>query len=158
MKKLKIYLDTSLISHLEAYDALDKMASTLKLWDEIKEDKYEVFISEIVISELTDCPEPKRTLMLGFLNHINYIELSLNEEVEILADKYIMEGIVPSKNKDDAMHISIASINGCDVIVSWNFKHMVRFKTIRGVNAMNKYMGYSNEIEIVSPDSIIEEV
>ncbi len=95
MKKLKIYLDTSLISHLDAYDTLDKMSSTLKLWDEIKEGKYDVFISEIVISELTDCPEPKRSLMFGFLNNINYIELSLNDEVEILADKYIIEGIVP---------------------------------------------------------------
>jgi len=157
LKKLKIYLDTSLISHLEANDTPDKMASTLELWKEIKQNKYDVYISDMVVSELFDCQEPKRSTMFRYLAEIDYTELVLSDETKELADKYINEGIIPMKNKEDAMHIAVASINVCDIIVSWNFKHMVKFKTIRGVNAMNKYMGYSNEIEILSPDSIIEE-
>lgn len=46
MKKLKIYLDTSVISHLKQGDAPDKTADTLKLWEDIKQGKYDVYLSE----------------------------------------------------------------------------------------------------------------
>lgn len=39
MKKLKIYLDTSTISHLDAQDTPEKMSDTLRLWNRIKDDE-----------------------------------------------------------------------------------------------------------------------
>lgn len=54
------------------------------------------------------------------------------------------------------MHISAATILGCHAIVSWNFKHMVKLKTIIGVYRINKYLGY-HEIEIVTPMSMVGE-
>ena len=156
MKKLKLYLDTSVISHLKAEDASDKMASTIKLWDEIKSNKYDVYISEMVTSEIEDCSEPKRTILFSFLDKINYNEIIIDDEIKKLSSKYIIENILSEKCKDDAIHIAAASVHNCDIIISWNFKHMVRFKTISGINGINRYMGYSNEIQILPPDSIVE--
>ncbi len=156
MKKLKIYLDTSVISHLQTEDALEKTASTLKLWDEIAQGKYYVCISKLVLAELNKCAEPKKTLMFDYLNRSTFDIFEINEEIELLSLKYLEECIIPEKYGDDATHISAATVNNCDYIVSWNFKHMVKVKTIMGVNGINKLVGYK-EIGIVSPDSLIEE-
>lgn len=51
MRKLKIYLDTSVISHLDAPDTPEKMADTLKLWEGIKRGEYEVYVSYMTIDE-----------------------------------------------------------------------------------------------------------
>lgn len=156
MKKLKIYLDTSVISHLQANDAPEKMACTLKLWDEIKKGEYLAAISEVVISEIDDCHEPKKTILLQYLNELECEEIVLNSDILELAEHYIAQKILPSKCEDDALHIAAASVQGCHAIVSWNFKHIVNLKTFFGVNGINKQFGYG-EIVVVSPSEIVAE-
>ncbi|CAA7601326.1 PIN domain protein [Acididesulfobacillus acetoxydans] len=155
MKKLKIYLDTSVISHLKADDVPERMESTRQMWVEMKNEVYEVFISSLVTAELGDCPEPKRTELFKLISLLKYDEILIDEETYRLAQEYIRNGIIPAKYEDDALHIAAASVRGCNVVVSWNFKHMVRAKTIFGVNGTNKMLGYG-ELEILSPDSLIE--
>ena len=46
-------------------------------------------------------------------------------------------------------------INGLEVIVSWNFEHIVKLKTRVMVNGINRLLGY-HEIEICSPEEVIE--
>ena len=60
MRKLKVYLDTSVISHLMQEDVPEKMADTRKLWDMFKEGKYDVYLSTVTLEEIADCPEPKK--------------------------------------------------------------------------------------------------
>jgi predicted nucleic acid-binding protein len=61
MKKLKIYLDTSVISHLQADDVPDKKAKTLQFWRFIEQGEYGVYISDLVAAEIEECPEPKKS-------------------------------------------------------------------------------------------------
>ena len=68
MKKLKIYLDTSFMSHLYRLDAPDKMNDTLALWEEIKNGVHDAVISEVTTRELMNCTEPKRSVMVDYLN------------------------------------------------------------------------------------------
>ena len=80
MRKLKIYLDTSVISHLDAPDVPEKQTETLQLWEEIKADLlYEVYLSPVTLEELEDCPEPKKARLFDFLDEIkfNLIEESI---------------------------------------------------------------------------------
>jgi len=156
VKKLKIYLDTSVISHLQADDVPEKMVFTQKLWDEIKKDEFDIVLSEVVLSEIEDCPEPKKTVLSEYLGEIQYQKVSLTNEVTELANKYIEQKVLPPKCLDDALHIASASINGCNAIVSWNFKHMVNLRTFFGVNGVNKLFGYG-EIVIVPPNEIVGE-
>lgn len=81
--------------------------------------------------------------------------LPLTDEVKALADRYIEEKVIPEKERNDAVHIAVASINNLDAIVSWNFEHMVKFKTRREVRGINTLMGYKT-IEICSPQEMIE--
>ena len=74
-----------------------------------------------------------------------------------LSRKYIAQGIIPEKYEDDAFHIAIASVNDIDVILSWNFEHIVKLKTKRETVAINLLMGYK-EIDIYSPLEVVENV
>jgi predicted nucleic acid-binding protein len=156
MKKLKIYLHTSVISHLQAEDVPEKMARTLEFWECLVKEEYEAYISELVIAEFNNCPEQKKSKLEGFLQEVPLIELEINDEVIILANRYVDEGLFPKRYRDDAIHVALASVYSCNVVVSWNFKHMVKIKTIFGVNGINKLMGYA-DVEIVTPEAIVGE-
>jgi predicted nucleic acid-binding protein len=154
MKKLKIYLDTSVISHLDAPDVPDKEADTKRLWEEIKAGRYEVFISPVVVLELSDCYEPKLSGLLAQMDSICYTTLDETDEILELALKYIDAGILRKKSINDCRHIAYACVSGCDMVVSWNFKHLVNIKTINGVKGVNALAGY-REMPIYTPTFFI---
>lgn len=85
----------------------------------------------------------------------NPLLLEVDIETEELAERYIREGIIPIRYRSDALHIAAAVVNGIDVIVSWNFEHIVKLKTRVMVNGVNRLLGY-HEVEICSPEEVIE--
>jgi len=140
--KVKIYLDTSVISCLQVPESPERMADTLRLWKDIKAGNYDVVISDITIAEINDCPEPKRSFMLDELKKIPLTVIEAEKKVEKLSRDFIRLGILKEKNIDDCMHIATALLAKCDVIVSWNFKHIVNDKTIEGVKIISKTNGF----------------
>jgi len=154
MKKLRIYLDTSVISHLDAPDALREQTDTRELWKAVQNGEYDVFISPVVMIELDGCAEPKRSELLRWLGDIDYTELTETEEVSELTSKYLKAGILPKKSDRDRQHIAYACVYNCDMVVSWNFKHLVNFKTITGIKSVNALAGY-REMPIYTPTMLI---
>ena len=155
MNKLKVYLDTSVISHLMQEDVPEKMAENLKLWNMFKEGKYDVFLSTVTLQEIDNCPEPKRTELFKHLGEIDYTPIEITEDMSEVAQQLIDMGILTQKSYDDCQHIASAVIYGCDCIISWNFKHIVNIKTIRGVRAITNLKGYK-PIEILNPTVLLE--
>jgi len=155
MRKAKVYLDTSVISHLDAMDAPEKMNDTVILWENLKTEKYQAVISDVTVAELTKCSEPKRSKLFEKLNELDYELCGENEETLTLADNYLSYGVLKSRSMDDLRHISVASVADCKYIVSWNFKHFVNVNTITRVQAANRMFGY-NDIIIVPPSMLIE--
>ncbi len=155
MKKLKIYLDTSVISHLKQEDVPDKMADTLKLWDDIKAGKFDVYLSETTLDELSRCSQPKQDIMFNYLNEIETTSVSINSEIEELAKTIISAGILTAKSYDDCLHIASAVVSNCDYIVSWNFKHIANIKTNRGVRLITINQGYK-DISLIPPTMLLE--
>lgn len=156
MSKIKVYLDTSVISHLLQEDVPEKMADTRRLWDMFKNEVYDVYLSTVTLEEVADCPEPKQSHLREFLNDIHFTVLEVTSEALDVADQIINMGILTKKSYDDCQHIGTAVTNGCDCIVSWNFKHIVNIKTIRGVRAITNLKGYK-PIEILNPSVLLEE-
>lgn len=78
----------------------------------------------------------------------------VTEEMERLQSAYLSSGILGVSNDADALHVAAATLLNVDMIVSWNFKHIVHFEKIRGFNAINKLWGYK-EVEIYSPLEIV---
>ena len=79
----------------------------------------------------------------------------VNDEAINLARTYIAENIVGKTSFDDCVHIALATIHKADVLVSWNFKHIVNVYRIRGYNSVNLRLGYQT-LEIRSPKDIID--
>lgn len=156
MRKLKIYLDTSVISYLDQSDSQEKMEQTRKLWKILQIGKYDVVISDLVLIEINECKEPKRSILKEYLAQINYKRVNITEETEEIANEIIKEGILNPKSFDDCLHIASAIISDCNIIISWNFKHMVNVDTINGVRKITFAKRYNN-IDIYAPYVLLSE-
>ena len=104
--------------------------------------------------ELEECAEPKHSIMLDRLSEIDYTELQASDEVLELAAQYLKAGILPPRSARDRQHIAYACVHNCDMVISWNFKHMVNVKTISGVKGVNALAGYK-EMPIYTPTMLI---
>lgn len=62
--------------------------------------------------------------------------------------------VVGNSASDDAFHVALAIVHGADLIVSWNFKHLVHVDRIRAFNSVSVQMGY-NTIDIRSPKEVV---
>ena len=153
-KKLKIYLDTSVISHLDQRDAPDKMTDTLEFWKKVQAGEFDVFISPIVIEEIKRCNAEKYSRLQTYMNEISITFLPESKEAQDLAKLYVKEKILTEKSFDDCQHIDYACVYNCDMIISWNFKHIVNYKTISGVKGVNAISGY-REMAIYTPTMLI---
>ena len=117
MGKFKLYLETSVFNFAFAEDSPDEREVTLKLFDELN--RYEAYISEVVIGEINRTPqEEKKRLLLELINRYDFKELPFDESSKILASRYVREGIIHQKYKEDAFHIAIASVNNLDALIS----------------------------------------
>jgi len=154
MRKQKIYLDTSVISHLDAPDAPEKMANTRELWKLLKAGVYDIVLSSVVFDEINLCPVSKRIYLTKCLDDIRYEVAVIDEEAVRVAEKFIDFGILKAKSLEDCHHIAAALVSGCDIITSWNFKHIVNAQTIRGVRIISASEGFK-DIIICPPTMLI---
>lgn len=104
--------------------------------------------------EMRKCKQPKQDIMFDFLAQIDFTEIAVNDEIRSVAQQIIDLGILTQKSFDDCIHIASAVVGNCDIIVSWNFQHMVNVKTIRGVRGIANINGYNN-IDIMQPTMLI---
>ena len=107
------------------------------------------------LREIEKCSEPKKTKLINRLNEIQFTILDITEDIITIAKKIIGMGILTQKSFDDCQHIGVAVLNECDCIISWNFKHIVNVKTIRGVRAITNLEGYK-DVEIWNPSVLLE--
>lgn len=152
MIKLRIYIDTSVIGG--CFDE-EFAEDSIKLFDEFISGDKILVVSDVLLLELEGAPEKVRN-MLNKVPSDNIEYVSLDEESIALANAYIKEGAVAEKSLSDARHIAIATVERVDVLVSWNFKHIVNINRIHLLNSVNLKMGYPM-LEIRSPKEVLYE-
>ncbi|NTW33228.1 MAG: type II toxin-antitoxin system VapC family toxin [Bacteroidetes bacterium] len=147
---MRVYIDTSVFG---GYYDIEFKHETILLFKEIKNKKKIPVISEIVIAELENAPANIKAL---FNKYYEFYEIAfVNDEIMLLAKKYIKEKALPPKSINDAVHIATATYYKVDVLTSWNFKHIVNLNRIHSINAVNLKNGYQIT-EIRNPKEIIE--
>ena len=149
-KRLTLYIDTSVIG---GYFDIEFEKETRILFENVKSQKYDIMYSSVTEDELLNAPEQVQNL-IGAISNSLIKRVSLTEEAVRLADTYISEGVIGKTSREDCFHIALATINKADILVSWNFKHIVNIFRFRGYNAVNLKLGYS-QIDIRSPREII---
>ena len=96
MKKLKLYLETSVWNFCFADDAPEKKEATLQFFERVKDGKYKVYISEVVLTEISHASDEKKVMLFNLINDYNPAKLELTEEAILLAQKYLENGVPSS--------------------------------------------------------------
>ena len=148
--KQRIYIDTSVWGGV--FDS-DFLHETALLFDLVKTMQMTCLYSEITETELIKAPNRVRAFFEGFPAQLKE-KVDITPDAVILAEKYVFENVVGQTSFDDCLHIATATVNRADMLVSWNFKHIVNVFRVRGYNAINMKLGYPT-LNIHSPKEIV---
>lgn len=147
---MKVYVDTSVFGGY--FDSEFKKWS-VAFFEEVDLGIHKIISSALVEQELIGAPENVKQLFERNKNNIQ--KVIVDDTMIKLAEQYIKEEVISKKYFNDGLHIAIATIYKIDVLISWNFKHIVNLNRIRLFNAVNLKNGYI-PIEIRSPREILK--
>ena len=149
MKAIRVYADTSVFGGV--HDDEFRQPS-LTFFEQVKSGQFMLVTSAVVQDEMVAAPPTVRRFFEEMLGLAEVVDITVSA-LE-LRDAYLQAKIVTPKYSDDALHVALATVSGCSLIVSWNFQHIVHFQKIPLYNAMNTLQGYQ-PIAIFSPWEVI---
>ena len=148
-KSERVYIDTSVIGG--CFDAEFAPWSN-GLFKDFRLGFYRPVISEVVAAEVADAPDRVQERYEELLD-LDAEVLKVDPEVLHLANTYQARKILTPKFYDDGLHIALATVADVDLLVSWNFKHIVHYEKIQLFSAVNEELGYS-PLQIYSPREV----
>ncbi len=150
-RPLRVYVDTSVfgVVHDEEFRAPSE-----RFFAAVRGGAFVVLVSDVLALEIEGAPEFVQETFESYRARAEVLELS--EEATALAEAYLAADVVPAGSRVDAVHVALASVARADAVVSWNFKHLVQLRRIRGFHAVNVFRGYPL-IEIRSPLEVIDD-
>jgi len=153
VKRLRVYVDTSVIGG--CFDReFEGWSNTL--FADFGSGRFLPVISEVVATEMQVAPEQVRRKFAALLD-LGAEFLEVDREALGVVGAYTRHGILPPRFRNDMLHIALATVANVDVLVSWNFKHIVRLEKIRLYNAVNLELGYQ-ALQIYSPREVASDV
>ena len=145
----RVYADTSIFGGV--FD-VEFAEPTLKFFAQVRAGKFRLVHSVLVDLELAPAPERVREFFRSLRANSEVVDVS--DYAIDLRERYLNAGIVSPSSETDALHVAIASVSRCPIIISWNFKHIVHQQKIPLYNAVNQQRGFS-AIQIHSPPEVI---
>jgi len=153
MRKLKLYLDTSVLGGIFDTESPERVRTAEQLLSAIRAGIFDGFISLLTLEEITRAPERIRVALSARIADSGLSVIEETVDSLDLARAYVREGAIPSKYLDDARHLAIGVFHDMDYIISWNYAHMVNISVRRIMYGINIRMGY-HAIEVVSPEEV----
>ena len=152
MKTVRLYADTSVFGG--CFD--DEFAVPSRaLFREVAKGRFRLVLSATTMRELAKAPDHVRAL-LADIGEENLELVPESDEIDDLRDAYLEAHVVGPACSADAEHIAAASVAAVDLVVSWNFKHIVHFDKIRLYHAVNLVQGY-HSIPIHTPQEVVDD-
>jgi predicted nucleic acid-binding protein len=151
-KRLRVYVDTSVIGGCRDDEF---QGPSTRLMRRFMTGEAIIVVSDVMIAELEGAPKEVQDLLLEIApDNVEYV--TLDDEATRLAEEYVRQGALPSRMIADAQHIAVATVARVDVLVSWNFKHIVNLGRIHRYNSVNLREGYAL-LEIRSPLEVLQD-
>jgi hypothetical protein len=151
-KRLRVYVDTSVIGGCG--DDEFKGPST-RIVQKFISGEAIIVVSDVMIAELSGAPDGVQAVLRD-IPPANMEYVTLNVEATRLAEEYVRQGALSPRMIADAQHIAVATVARVDVLVSWNFKHIVNLDRIHKYNSVNLREGYAL-LEIRSPQEVLQD-
>ncbi len=146
MRKLRVYVDTSVFG---GTDDEEFAVASRRFFERIHGGEFIILISQVTVDELQGAPAMVGRIFAD-LPAESVVFVRADPEAAALAQAYIDAKILGKSSLADALHVAAATVAGADLILSWNFRHIVNYDRIRKYNGVNALRGYP-PIEIHSP-------
>ncbi len=146
MHKIRVYVDTSVFGGTqdEEFNEVSR-----RFFERVHKGDFVVLLSTVTLRELEKSPDTIKAVWQSLPPELVEV-LPIGAEVQELAEAYIHAKVLAASSQNDALHVAAATAAGADLILSWNFKHIVNFSRIRGFNSVNVNLGYRT-LTILSP-------
>jgi len=153
-----VYIETSIPSYLTARPSRDVRTAawqqiTAQWWEQAKP-HYELFTSELVVSEASEGNPEAAQRRLDALRGIK--ELVIDSEMEALAARLIADGGIPAEAEVDALHVAIATVQAVDLLLTWNCRHINNAEMKPVIRSICAVAGYTCP-EICTPQELLAE-
>lgn len=153
-----VYMETTVVSYLAAKPSRDVVIaghqqSTQEWWEDRKRD-FRVVASQLVLQEAGRGDEQAARYRLDILERVELLEIS--PDATSLAHALIGKGVIPETSLEDALHVAIAVVNGCNYLVTWNYRHLVSAGVRARIESFCRDKGYAPVI-ICTPEELLEE-
>ena len=151
----KLFIETTVFNFYFEGKQGRKQKDAIRLFETIAKGTYEAYTSETVIKELRRASEEKSAQMNALSKRYFKKTIEPSPEAKRMADIYIAKGLIPAKFAVDALHIATAVVNSLDFVVSFNYGHIVKTKTMIGAGLINLREGYY-QIGLCTPTEVLE--
>ena len=156
--KLKVYLETSIISYLAARPSRDLVVAahqqiTAEWWDKSRA-RFDLYTSELVEQEVAAGDPGAAARRLEFLAGLP--SLIVNEEALALAKQLVGSGAVPRQAGEDALHIALATVQRMDILLTWNCKHIANATMKNRIDRICRTCAFEPPA-IATPEQLTEE-
>jgi len=153
-----IYVETSIPSFYFETRPTSQMQARrewTREWWEIATLRDNLVTSLGVIHELNFTPEPKRSECLTLLDHLPLLDIT--EDADNLIEAYISNKVMPADAVGDALHLALATIHQCDILVSWNCRHIANANKTPHIRKINGRFGYETPA-LITPLELLNQM
>ncbi len=148
-KSIRVYADTSVFGGV--FD--DEFAPPSRtFFDQVRASRFFLVISPVLGDEMQGAPEAVQTLFEEV--RLTAEATDVTEDAIHLQQAYLDAAVVSRRWEADALHVALATVSQCRLIVSWNFRHIVNFQKIPIYNGINMALGYG-PLGIHTPQEVI---
>jgi predicted nucleic acid-binding protein len=155
--KPRVYVETGVISYLTSKPSRDLIIAAnqqaTQEWWEKRLSKVEVYISQMVVQKVSIGDDDAVSRRLQVID--GFPLLDITPQAVQLAEQLIAEKAIPRQAAEDALHIALATVNGMDYLLTWNFKHIANAVLRSRVEAICRKYGYEPPI-ICAPFELME--
>ncbi len=146
----RVYIDTSVVG---GYFDKEFSGDSIEFFKRVSKGEIVIVVSSLLEVELIGAPEKVRQL-IGDFPERQVERVWLTEEAMQIADRYVKAKVVGKTSIEDCRHIALATVCKVDVLVSWNFKHIVNVERINGYNSVNLKHGFGR-LDIRTPKEVL---
>ena len=154
----RVYLETTVVSYLAARPSRDLIIAANQQvtheWWLARRASFEVYISQLVVNEAETGDEKAVQRRLQIIDGIPL--LALTQDVLVLTERLVAHGAIPTAASEDALHVAIATANGMDYLLTWNFRHIANATMRSRIEYVCRYAGFEPPV-ICSPQELLEE-
>ena len=152
-----IYVETTIASfycETRPEPAIQIRRQWTREWWDLPKREQRLVTSAVVFEELDQIPEmARRSEALALIRPLEQLDYS--EEVAEIVQVYLRHKLMPQEVLGDADHLALASYHNCDMLVTWNCRHLANANKTEHVRRVNALLGLRTPL-LVTPLELLE--